>query len=174
MKSFNLVVLFAASVCACNQSVVPIDTLANAPADSAIVGVWESLDGDSTIVSVFEFRAPEYYVEINTVEGTSPLNWDDPILRARAFITRLDGENFVNIDGLDGKPRGYALYRFELHGDTLIAVELAEEVHKFTTSRELQAHLHSHLRDPAIYKDTIRLRRVIPPAETESSAHFPG
>jgi len=160
MRTFLLVVTCTLLAGACHKSAVPIAPVSAAPFDSSVTGIWQELGPDSVVLSVFEFRAPEYFVELNTPAGRSPLDAKEPPFRARAFITRVGGSTFINIDELTGRPRAYSFYRFEVKGDTLVGYELNEAAHKFASSQELTAFLSAHLDDPSIYSEPVRFRRV--------------
>lgn len=125
---------------ACNTSPVPVGTVAEAPFDSALIGVWaaniESPAPDTMII--MEFSAPEYYVEL------IPSNKADNRARARAYISRVGDLLVMNARELSFKPAGYTFYEFSVRNDTLTVYALSDASTKFESSAELRAWLHAN------------------------------
>ena len=158
MRTSGLFIL-CMTVIACDVSPVPIAPVGEAPFDSALLGVWHTLDPDSGEIesgslTVLEFRAPEYYIELLEDNELSD------IVRARGFITRIGNVTFMNADELTMKPRGYTFYRYSLAGDTLIVAAVSEASQKFTTSDELRAFMVRNLDTDSLYGESARFVRV--------------
>ena len=157
MRTSRLSIVCMTILAACDVSPVPIAPLAEAPFDSALLGVWQAPNpesqGDSGTITVLEFRAPEYYIEIPEGGGMD-------VIRARGFITRIGGVSFMNADELTSKPRGYTFYRYSFAGDTLVVRSVSEASQKFTSSEELRAFLVSNLDTDSLYEDAVRFVRV--------------
>ena len=168
MRTSNLAIACIAIAGACNVSPVPIAPLAEAPFDSALLGVWEAPDadsyGDTATMTILEYRTPEYYIEIvNEADLASQGDFNlFDVVRARAFITRIGDVTFMNADELTGNPRGYTFYRYSIAGDTLIVTGVAEASQKFTSSQELRAFLASNLDTDSLYNDTVRFVKAKP------------
>lgn len=168
----------AVLLCACEQSVVPIDTVAGAPFDSSLVGTWRQIDsvqtpGDNaamTVLSVLEYRAPEYFIEVDDSAGISPLD-HDPRLRARAFITRVGGASFMNVEDLTSSPRSFTLYRYTMRSDTLSVRALTKAAHRFTTSADLRRFIITNMEADSLYEDSVRFTRVL--QQHKSAGIFP-
>jgi hypothetical protein len=160
MRTSRLCIVCMTVLAACDVSPVPIAPLAEAPFDSALLGVWQAPNpdspGDSATIKVLEFRAPEYYIEI-------PSDGEADIIRARGFITRIGDVSFMNADELTGKPRGYTFYRYSLAGDTLVVRSVSEASQKFASSEDVRAFLVSNLDADSLYEDPVRLVRVKAP-----------
>jgi hypothetical protein len=158
MRTSKLSIVCMTILAACDVSPVPIAPLAEAPFDSALLGVWQAPNpdspGDSGTITVLEFRAPEYYIEVPSEGGALD------IIRARGFITRIGDVSFMNADELTGKPRGYTFYRYSLAGDTLVVRSVSEASQKFESSEDLRAFLVSNLDADSLYEDPVRLMRV--------------
>lgn len=158
MRTASLSIACMAIVAACNVSPVPIAPLTEAPFDTALIGVWEAPDphssGDTMTMTVLEYRAPEYYIEILNEKDHSD------IVRARGFISRIGDVTFMNADELTSKPRGYTFYRYSIAGDTLVVRGVAEASRKFTASEDLRDFLVGNLQSDSLYDDTARFVKV--------------
>ena len=163
MNILHAVALSGLVAMGCNTSVVPIDTVANAPFDSLLLGQWQQIDPDSgeVVLTILEFDAPVYFIEADDTSGLPPVRSEQSRVRARAFITTLSGYTFMNVDELSGRPRAYALYQFGRAGDTLTIRELTKEAHKFESSAELRRYIVANVATPSLYEvNDVRFRRV--------------
>jgi hypothetical protein len=153
--SLRTVLTIAVLASACYQSPVPISTQA-VPYDPALVGTWQSEETASDRMSVLQFDNGYYYVEMPWSLGSA----DTTRLRARAYLSDVDGTTFVNVQDIQGADRSYSFYRLTRLPDSSIALVPLKDMPKFTTSEALQAHLRAHVRDDMIYDNEARFRKV--------------
>lgn len=140
---------------ACYESPVPISTQA-VPYDHALVGTWQSAEDTDDRMSVLQFDNGYYYVEMPWELGAA----DTTRLRARAYLSNVDGTEFVNVQDIQGEDRAYTFFRLTRHPDNSISLVPLKDLPKFTTSDQLEAYLRSHLRDRAIYDNEARFTKV--------------
>ena len=131
---------------ACYQSPVPISTQA-VPYDPALVGTWQSAEDADDRTSVLQFDNGYYDVEMPWHLGSA----DTTRLRARAYLSELDGTTFVNVQDIQGEDRSYTFFKLTRLSGNTIALEPLKDMPKFVSSAELSAYLRAHARDGAIY-----------------------
>jgi hypothetical protein len=155
MKTLSIVALCTWAGLGCQTSPVPLAAPSEFEFRPELLGAWESRD-DATPDTLFVigFNSGEYYVELHTqLEG--PVTW-----RARAFITRVAGADFMNVQELGMKPTGYLFYRFALAGDTLAVTTLKHWPDTVKTSEHARSLITESLASDTMYEDAARYVRL--------------
>ena len=143
IRTLLSIVVFATG---CYQSPVPISTQA-APYDPALVGTWQSAEDADDRMSVLQFDNGYYYVEMPWHLGSA----DTTRLRARAYLSEIDGTTFVNVQDIQGADRSYTFFKLTRLSGNTISLEPLKDMPKFVSSAELSAYLRAHSNDRGIY-----------------------
>ena len=155
LTSIRSVLALCVVASACYKSPVPISTEAVAY-DAELVGTWQIDDSDSDQLSVLQFDNGYYYIEMPWNLGRA----DTTRLRARAYLTNVDGSTFVNVQDIQGEERAYTFYKLIKHSNRSVTLIPLKDMPRFATPNELATYLRSHLTDSAIYDNEARFRKV--------------
>ncbi|MCX5752211.1 MAG: hypothetical protein NTW97_01055 [Candidatus Krumholzibacteria bacterium] len=125
--------------------------------DPRLVGFWMGYgtEGDSTMIRVLPFNDAEYYVEMD--------EQDKEPSRYRAFVFDIGAQQFLHFNELskDGAPPEYcfARYAFSASGELSLRFVGEKIVPKPLAAdpKALKAFLASHLGDPALDDEDVRL-----------------
>jgi hypothetical protein len=155
MRALAVVTLYVLAASACHTSPVPIAAPTAFEFRPELLGLWQSLDDETPdTLFVLGFNPAEYYVELHTqLEG--PLIW-----RGRAFITRVAGTDFMNVQELGLKPTGYIFYRFAVQGDTATVAALKSGSRTFETSADVRGFITENLASDTMYEEADRYVRL--------------
>ena len=149
-------------------SQVPIQDISEAVFVPELVGTWHIMPepgSEPGEMVVLNFNDREYYVELREQADGSP---EADTLRLRAYITRVNGKSFINvqpIDSMDDDERLFFFYTYDLSPDDVLTLtELQDvgdqEIDKFETSEALYTFIRQNLHDEDLYGTSMALVKV--------------